>query len=61
MEQRLEVLREAQLPGRSVAQVCARHGISRQTFYNWKKAHDAEGLPGLLPASRRPHRSPHQL
>jgi transposase InsO family protein len=61
VEQRLEVLQEAQLPGRSVAQVCARHGISRQTFYNWKKAYDAEGLPGLLPASRRPHRSPHQL
>lgn len=61
VEQRVEVLREAQLPGRSVTEVCARHGISRQTYYTWKKAYDAEGLPGLVPGSRRPRSSPNQL
>jgi transposase InsO family protein len=44
-----------------VAQVCARHGISRDTFYAWKRRYEAEGLAGLVPVSRRPRSSPAQL
>src|SRR4051794_21741364 len=61
VEQRLAVLLEPGWSGRSVAQVCARHGISRQTFYEWQRRYAADGLAGLMPRSRRPQRSPGQL
>jgi transposase InsO family protein len=61
VEQRLAVLQEPGWSGRSVAEVCARHKISRQTFYEWQRRYAAEGLAGLMPRSRRPRRSPGQL
>jgi transposase InsO family protein len=61
VEQRLAVLREPEWSGRSVAEVCARHKISRQTFYDWQRRYAADGLAGLVAVSRRPHRSPGQL
>lgn len=61
VEQRLAVLQEPGWSGRSVAEVCARHKISRQTFYEWQRRYNADGLGGLLPRSRRPLRSPGQL
>src|SRR5918992_316625 len=42
VEQRLAVLTEPQWSGRSVAEVCARHGISRDTFYAWKRRYEQE-------------------
>jgi transposase InsO family protein len=61
VEQRLAVLQEPAWSGRSVREVCQRHGISPDTFYAWKRAYDAEGLAGLIPASRRPRTSPGQV
>jgi transposase InsO family protein len=61
VEQRLAVLQEPAWSGRSVREVCQRHGISPDTFYAWKRAYDSEGLVGLMPASRRPHTSPGQV
>lgn len=61
VEQRLAVLQEPGWSGRSVAEVCARHKISRQTFYDWQRRYAADGLEGLVPRSRRPARSPGQL
>jgi len=61
VDQRLAVLQEPGWSGRSVAEVCARHQISRQTFYEWQRRYAAEGLAGLMPRSRRPLRSPGQL
>lgn len=61
VEQRLAVVREPEWSGRSVAQVCIRHGISRDTFYAWKRRYDADGLDGLVPRSRRPRHSPGQV
>jgi transposase InsO family protein len=61
VEQRLAVLLEPGWSGRSVAEVCARHGISRQTFYEWQRRYSADGLAGLMPQSRRPRSSPGQL
>jgi transposase InsO family protein len=61
VEQRLAVLQEPGWSGRSVAEVCARHKISRQTFYEWQRRYAADGLAGLMPRSRRPLRSPGQL
>lgn len=37
---------------------CAALGISRDTFYRYRKRFAAQGLEGLLPRSRRPHGNP---
>jgi len=45
----------------NVTDVCAQLGISRQTFYKYRRRWSAEGPPGLVERSRRPHRSPGQV
>lgn len=57
---RREVLAEVEA-GESVSRVCARYGISRETFYVWRRRFAAEGEPGLVPRSRRPLSSPSML
>jgi transposase InsO family protein len=44
--------------GESVASVCRRYGIARETYYVWRRRFDAEGDVGLVPRSRRPLGSP---
>jgi transposase InsO family protein len=60
-EMRLEILLEVAHSGASVAEVCRRHGISRQSFYVYKRRFEAEGLEGLEPRSRRPLRPAGQI
>lgn len=48
-------------PGTNVAAFCRELGISRQTFYVWRRRFTADGLDGLEPLSRAPHRSPHRV
>lgn len=43
-----------------VSAFCEQHGISRQTFYKWKRRFEAEGRAGLEERSRRPLSSPTQ-
>jgi len=52
-EKRRQVLQEIE-NGARVGDVCRRYGISRQTYYNWKKRFEAEGLKGLEDKSRAP-------
>ena len=54
-ERRWQVLREVE-GGASVKEVCRRYGISRQTYYNWKKRFERDGLAGLRDKSRAPKR-----
>jgi putative transposase len=42
----------------SVKVFCAEQGISRKTFYKVRRRYLEGGLEGLVPRSRRPHRSP---
>jgi transposase InsO family protein len=42
----------------SVSQICAELGISRQTYYKYRRRYEAEGLDGLAQRSRRPRHSP---
>ena len=42
----------------NVSAFCAEHGISRQTFYVYKRRFAAEGVQGTLPRPRRPRSSP---
>lgn len=45
-------------PNKSVTAFCAENGISRQTYYVFKRRFDAGGLESLVPRSRRPLSSP---
>lgn len=55
---RLKVLQQAGDGKRRVSQTCRYFGISRKTFYKWKKRYGALGAAGVGDRSRRPHRSP---
>ncbi len=60
-ELREEVVLEPERTGATVAEVCRRHGISRETYYQYRRRYLAEGLPGLEDRSRRPHTSPGRM
>lgn len=61
METKLRAVMAAGLAGVRVSDLCAELGISRQTFYKYKRRWHAEGPAGLVERSRRPHRSPGML
>ncbi len=54
---RLRVLRQAADEG-NVARVCRRFGISRKSFYKWKRRHVEHGDAGLCDRPRTPRCSP---
>jgi transposase-like protein len=60
-ELRLEVLLEPERTGESVASVCRRNGISRETYYRYRRRYLAEGARGLADRSRRPASSPAKI
>jgi transposase InsO family protein len=45
----------------NVSAFCREHGISRQTFYQWRRRYRAEGLDGLEARSRAPKTSPKRI
>jgi transposase InsO family protein len=60
-ELKLDVLLEPERTGDTVTEVCRRRGISRQTFYVYRRRYGAEGPAGLEARSRRPRGSPGQI
>jgi transposase InsO family protein len=58
MAWRLKFLQEAGEGPRRVAWTCRRFGISRKTFYKWKKRLATDGAAGVCDRPRAPHRSP---
>jgi transposase InsO family protein len=60
-ELRLDVVLEPERTGASVAEVCRRHGISRETFYRYRRRYLLQGLVGLEDRSRAPRRSPARI
>lgn len=36
-EQIIRILREAEVPGEQVRDVCRKYGIAEQTFYRWRR------------------------
>jgi transposase InsO family protein len=48
-------------PDTNVSAFCREHGLSRETFYVWRRRYEAEGLDGLIPRSRAPHTSPQRV
>jgi transposase InsO family protein len=47
--------------GLNVAAFCREHGISRQTFYVWRRRYRTEGPDGLEARSRAPRTSPQRI
>jgi transposase InsO family protein len=45
----------------NVAAFCRESGVSRETFYFWRRRYLAEGLAGLEPRSRAPKTSPQRI
>jgi transposase InsO family protein len=60
MQSRQEFVRLAEQGGVSIAELCRRFGISRQTGHAYLRRHRADGAAGLADRSRRPHNSPRQ-
>jgi len=60
-ELRFDVLFEPSRTGETVADVCRRYGISRDTYYRYRRRYLAEGLDGLEDQSRKPKSSPAQI
>ena len=55
-QRRLEWFDYYQSHGRKAALTCRYFGISRQTFYRWKRRYDPQNLRTLEAGSHRPHR-----
>lgn len=60
-ELKLAVLLEPERTGATVAEVCRRHGISRASFYRYRRRYLDEGVEGLQARSRRPRSSPGRI
>src|ERR1700676_4644220 len=58
MENRREFVRLAERGGVSIAELCRRFGISRQTGFTYLRRHGEAGEAGLADRSRRPLTSP---
>jgi transposase InsO family protein len=54
---RLKVLEAATSAG-NVARTCRHFGISRKTFYKWRRRYTEHGAAGLADRARAPHHSP---
>ena len=46
---------EPERSGKSISYVCIAFGISRETWYKWKRRYDVYGVDGLKNQSRKPH------
>src|SRR5678815_2305221 len=55
---RWRLLTHASEGSRSVAQTCRHFGLSRKTFYKWKKRLTQDGVAALCDRPRTPLRSP---
>jgi transposase InsO family protein len=61
MQAKLEALFRGAQPSTNVRALCDELGMSRDTYYRLKRRFAEQGLDGLAPRSRRPHRSPRLL
>lgn len=55
IENRYRIIIESERSGKTVSDVCIAFGISRETWYKWKRRYDAYGVDGLKNQSRKPH------
>src|SRR3954471_4604912 len=60
-EQRYQAVLAVIGDGRTIKEVAAQWGVSRQTLHSWLARYEAGGLEGLADRSHRPLSCPHQL
>jgi transposase-like protein len=58
VRRRLAILRHAEEVTGNVSMTCRYYGITRQSFYVWKRRYEELGTDGLKDRSRRPKKSP---
>ena len=61
MEQRLQFVDDARSDRFTMAELCARYGVSRRVGYKWIERFEEEGRRGLRNRSRAPHHCPHRI
>jgi transposase InsO family protein len=55
IDRRYNLIREKGWTGETVSIICKRYGVSRKSYYKWKKRYKQRGIEGLLDLSKRPH------
>ena len=61
MDQRERFIQDHRVDLYTMAELCARYGVSRKTGYKWLDRFDEEGRHGLRDRSRAPHQCPHRI
>jgi transposase len=54
IENRYRMIIEPEHSGKSISDTCTVFGISRQTWYKWKRRYNVYGIDGLKNQSKRP-------
>lgn len=49
------MITEPERSGETISDVCVAFGVSRETWYKWKRRYDVYGIDGLKDQSRKPH------
>jgi transposase len=55
IENRYRMITEPERSGKTILDVCIAFGVSRGTWYKWKRRYDAYGIDGLKDQSREPY------
>ena len=61
MDQRERFIQDHRLDLYTMAELCARYGVSRKTGYKWLDRFEEEGRAGLRDRSRASHQCPHRI
>jgi transposase InsO family protein len=61
VEQRLDMVRAVEEYGLTVTEAAALWGVSRETWHQWRRRFEAEGVAGLSDRSTRPRVSPGRI
>jgi len=61
VEERIRFIEDARSDRFTMAELCARYGVSRRVGYKWIERFEEEGRRGLRDRSRAPHHCPHRI
>jgi transposase len=55
IENRYKMIIESERSGKTISDICTAYGVSRQTWYKWKRRYNVYGIDGLKNQSKRLH------
>ena len=47
IEKRYKMIIESERSGKTISDICIEFGVSRQTWYKWKRRYNTSGIDGL--------------